>query len=82
MGTGGRQVSSLSTASAGVGPWNALIRENKSAVNAPLPLIVGSDLSGVVEAVGPGVTQSQPGDEIYGVTNPQFIRAFRPLVTL
>jgi len=47
---------SVRVASAGVGPWDALIRENKSVVNAPLPLILGSDLSGVVEAVGLGVT--------------------------
>jgi len=66
-------------ASAGVGPWDALIRENKSAVNVPLPLILGSDLSGVVEAVGTGMTQFQPGDEIYGVTNPQFIGAYAEL---
>ncbi|MGA3043302.1 MAG: NADP-dependent oxidoreductase [Bryobacteraceae bacterium] len=70
---------SVCVAGAGVGPWDALIRENKSAVNAPLPLILGSDLSGVVEAVGPGVTQFQPGDEIYGVTNPQFIGAYAEL---
>jgi NADPH:quinone reductase-like Zn-dependent oxidoreductase len=36
-------------------------------------------LSGVVEAVGPGVSQFQPGDEIYGVTNPQFIGAYAEL---
>jgi NADPH:quinone reductase-like Zn-dependent oxidoreductase len=32
-------------------------------------------LSGVVEAVGPGVAQFKKGDEIYGVTNPQFCGA-------
>jgi NADPH:quinone reductase-like Zn-dependent oxidoreductase len=36
---------------------------------------LGSDLSGVVEALGPGVTQCKPGDEIYGVTNSDFIGA-------
>jgi len=41
-------------AGAGVGPWDALIREGTSAVHSPLPLTLGSDLSGVVEAVGPG----------------------------
>jgi len=51
-------------------------------VDAPFPLILGSDLSGVVEAVGPGVTQFQPGDKIYGVTDPQFIGAYRRLATL
>ena len=34
----------------GVGPWDALLREGKIAVSAPLPLILNSDLSGVVEA--------------------------------
>jgi len=77
--TPGADQVSVRVANAGVGPWDALIRENKSAVNAPLPLILGSDLSGVVEAVGPGVTQFQPSDEIYGVTNPQFIGAYAEL---
>src|SRR5436309_14107258 len=62
-------------AAAGVGPWDALIREGKSKVSPPPPLTLGSDLSGVVEAVGPGVTEYRPGDEVYGVTNPQFCGA-------
>lgn len=62
-------------AASGVGPWDALIREGKSKVSPPPPLTLGSDLSGVVEAVGPGVTEYQPGDEVYGVTNPQFCGA-------
>ena len=62
-------------AAAGVGPWDALIREGKSKVSPPPPLTLGSDLSGVVEAVGPGVTGFNSGDEVYGVTNPQFIGA-------
>jgi NADPH:quinone reductase-like Zn-dependent oxidoreductase len=60
---------------AGVGPWDALIREGKSKVSPPPPLTLGSDLSGVVEAVGAGVTQFNRGDEVYGVTNPQFVGA-------
>src|SRR5438270_10138829 len=63
----------LRVASAGVGPWYALIRENRSVVNSPLPLTLGSDLSGILEAVGPGVTKFKPGDEVYGVTNPESI---------
>jgi NADPH:quinone reductase-like Zn-dependent oxidoreductase len=38
-------------------------------------LTLGSDLSGFVEAVGPGVNQFNRGDEVYGVTNPQFVGA-------
>jgi len=66
----------IRVAAAGVGPWDALIREQKSVVNASLPLTLGSDLSGIVEAVGAGVTEFKAGDEIYGVTNPQFIGAY------
>jgi len=34
---------------AGVGPWDALIREGKSKVSPPPPLTLGSDLAGTVE---------------------------------
>ena len=60
---------------AGVAPWDALIREGKSKVSPQPPLTMGSDLSGVVEQVGPGVSDFAPGDEVYGVTNPQFCGA-------
>src|SRR5436190_13115308 len=62
-------------AAAGVAPWDALIREGKSKVSPPPPLTLGSDLSGVVEAVGTGFSQFKSGDEVYGVTNPQFVGA-------
>ena len=62
-------------AAAGVAPWDALIREGKSKVSPPPPLTLGSDLSGVVEAVGTGVSRFKNGDEVYGVTNPQFVGA-------
>lgn len=61
---------------AGVGPWDALIREQKSVVKLPLPLILGSDLSGMVDEVGPGVSDFKVGDEVYGVTNPDFCGAY------
>lgn len=61
---------------AGVGPWDAWIREGKSVVTPSLPLTLGSDLSGIIEAIGPGVTTVQPGDQIYGVTNREFIGAY------
>ena len=63
-------------AAAGVGPWDALLRERKSVVSSPLPLILGSDLSGVVEATGPGITKFKAGDEVYGMTNSQFLGAY------
>jgi NADPH:quinone reductase-like Zn-dependent oxidoreductase len=60
---------------AGVGPWDAIIREGQSKVSPPPPLTLGSDLAGVVEAVGADVTQFKIGDEVYGVTNLQFVGA-------
>ena len=60
---------------AGVGPWDAWVRAGKSVLFQPLPLILGSDLSGVVESVGNEVSDFQPGDEIFGVTSPQFTGA-------
>src|SRR5262245_48102769 len=56
---------------AGVGHWDALIREGK-VQGEPLPLILGSELSGIVEAIGAGVSGFQTGDEVYGATNEQF----------
>lgn len=61
---------------AGVGPWDGWIRAGKSVLPQPLPLTLGSDLSGLVEAVGPGVTDFAPGDAVFGVTNPRFIGAY------
>lgn len=60
---------------AGVGPGDALIREGRSKVSPPPPLILGSDLSGVVEKVGPDAGNFREGDPVYGVTNPQFCGA-------
>lgn len=66
----------IRVAAAGVGPWDALIREKKSLVDVPLPIVLGSDLAGTVEAVGSGISQFKPGDEVYGVTNPNFCGAY------
>jgi NADPH:quinone reductase-like Zn-dependent oxidoreductase len=60
---------------AGVGSWDALVREGKSELHQPLPLILGSELSGVVEATGDGVVDFKSGDEVYGATNGQFTGA-------
>ena len=61
---------------AGVGPWDGWIRAGKSALPQPLPLTLGSDLSGEVVATGSGVSDLRVGDQIYGVTNPQFTGAY------
>src|ERR1700756_2527679 len=61
---------------AGVGPWDGWIRAGKSALLQPLPLTLGSDLSGEIVAMGPDVVELDVGDHVFGVTNPQFVGAY------
>ncbi len=53
----------------GVNPLDIKIRAGQAPhARHPLPGILGIDLAGVVEAVGPGVTGFRRGDEVYGMT--------------
>jgi NADPH:quinone reductase-like Zn-dependent oxidoreductase len=61
---------------AGVGPWDALIREGRSGLALTLPVTPGADLSGIVGEVGDGVEDLAPGDAIFGVTNDRFVGAY------
>jgi NADPH:quinone reductase-like Zn-dependent oxidoreductase len=61
---------------AGVGPWDGWIRAGRSALPQPLPLTLGSDLSGEVAALGSGISELAVGDQVFGVTNPQFVGAY------
>src|SRR5262249_61143877 len=56
---------------AGGGHWDALIREGK-VHGEPLPLLLGSELSGIVEAIGAGASGFRTGDEVYGGRNEEF----------
>jgi NADPH2:quinone reductase len=49
-----------------VNPIDTYIRSGLVPMNLPQPFIVGCDLAGVVEAVGPKATQFQPGDRVWG----------------
>ena len=52
----------------GVNPLDTKVRAGQAAhARVELPAILGMDMAGVVEAVGPGVTTFQPGDEVYGM---------------
>jgi NADPH:quinone reductase-like Zn-dependent oxidoreductase len=61
---------------AGVGPWDALIRQGESGVSQKLPLTLGSDLAGTVEAIGKDVTGFSVGEQVYGMTNESFTGAY------
>lgn len=50
---------------AGTNPVDAKFRAVCAAMGLEAPIILGSDVSGVVEEVGPGVTDFSPGDEVY-----------------
>ncbi|WP_055589127.1 zinc-dependent alcohol dehydrogenase family protein [Peterkaempfera griseoplana] len=53
----------------GVNPLDVKIQAGKAAhAKSRLPAVLGLDLAGVVEEVGPGVTGFAPGDEVYGLT--------------
>jgi NADPH:quinone reductase-like Zn-dependent oxidoreductase len=53
----------------GVNPLDTKIYAGAAAhARQPLPAILGLDLAGVVAAVGAGVEQFRPGDEVYGMT--------------
>ncbi|QDV77071.1 zinc-dependent alcohol dehydrogenase family protein [Botrimarina mediterranea] len=48
-----------------INPLDYQVRRGDYADFVPLPAITGHDVSGVVEAVGPGVTTFSPGDEVW-----------------
>jgi NADPH:quinone reductase-like Zn-dependent oxidoreductase len=62
----------LRVKAAGVGPWDAWIRSGRSVVDQPLPLTLGSDVAGLVEHVGAGVSTLQAADAVFGATNSRF----------
>jgi NADPH:quinone reductase len=56
-------------AASAVNPLDLKIRAGQAAhARQPLPAILGIDLAGTVEAVGDGVTEFRPGDDVYGMT--------------
>ena len=66
----------IKVAAAGVGPWDDWIRSGHSALPQPLPLTLGSDLSGTVAAIGDSVMDFAVGEAVYGVTNARFTGAY------
>ena len=50
---------------AGTNPVDAKYRSSGDAIGLETPIVLGSDVSGVVEEVGAGVTDLAPGDKVY-----------------
>lgn len=63
---------------AGVNPIDYKIRDGAVKVLLPFsfPLILGTDLAGDVQAIGPGVTRFAPGDAVYTRLDNDHIGAF------
>jgi NADPH:quinone reductase-like Zn-dependent oxidoreductase len=56
------------TKASGVNPLDTKIRAGKAPhAKQPLPAVLGVDMAGVVEEIGPGVTAFNCGDEVYGM---------------
>ncbi|HYQ16945.1 MAG TPA: NADP-dependent oxidoreductase [Polyangiaceae bacterium] len=62
----------IRVAAAGVGPWDAWVRSGKSVLDQPLPLTLGSDVAGRIEAVGAQVKGFTVGQAVFGVTGERF----------
>jgi NADPH:quinone reductase-like Zn-dependent oxidoreductase len=59
----------------GVGPWDAWIRAGQSQLGHSLPLTLGSDFAGTVEALGSEGGSLQRGERVFGVCNASFTNA-------
>ena len=58
----------ISVKSASVNFPDVLIIQNKYQMKPPLPFSPGSELAGIVKAVGDGVTSFRPGDAVMAIT--------------
>ncbi|GAA2132288.1 NADPH:quinone reductase-like Zn-dependent oxidoreductase [Glycomyces algeriensis] len=67
---------------AGLNPVDWKVRTYGAITGDPTPFTVGWDVSGTVEAVGPGVRLYRVGDEVYGMPRfPEFAGAYAEYVT-
>jgi NADPH2:quinone reductase len=56
----------VKVAAVSVNPIDTYIRSGAVAMQLPKPYIVGCDVAGTVEQVGPGVRRFKPGDRLWG----------------
>lgn len=61
---------------------NFMVRLMAGGITKPTKIILGVDMAGRVEATGPGVTQFQPGSEVYGEIFSAGLGGFAEYVTV
>jgi NADPH:quinone reductase-like Zn-dependent oxidoreductase len=59
----------------GVGPWDVRLRSGAVTPLPHLPVVLGAELAGVVESVGPDVVSVQVGEAVFGTTGASFTGA-------
>ncbi|WP_433505212.1 NADP-dependent oxidoreductase [Pseudonocardia halophobica] len=69
---------------AGVNPLDAKIMAGEFKLFLPYkpPFVLGNDLAGIVERVGPGVQKVAPGDEVYARPDKERIGTFAELIAI
>jgi NADPH:quinone reductase-like Zn-dependent oxidoreductase len=63
-----------------VGSWDVRVRSGTNAPLPHLPVVLGAELAGVVESVGPDVTSVQVGEAVFGTTGESLTGACAELV--
>ncbi len=66
----------LRVGAAGVGPWDAWVRAGKSVLPQALPLTLGADVAGEIEALGEDVSGFAVGQSVFGATNARFVGGY------
>src|SRR5262245_9652141 len=64
----------VKTGAVAINPIDLYIRSGMVAMPLPEPFIIGCDLAGVVDQVGPGVTSLQVGDRVWGSNQGLLVR--------
>ncbi|HET6981328.1 MAG TPA: NADP-dependent oxidoreductase [Myxococcaceae bacterium] len=64
---------------AGVGPRDVRLRTGTVAPRPRLPVVLGGELAGDVESLGPDVASMQVGDTVFGITGESFTGAYAEL---
>jgi NADPH:quinone reductase-like Zn-dependent oxidoreductase len=59
----------VKVAAAGLNPVEAFARDGSFQRFGPPPMVLGWDVAGVVETLGPGVDRFAPGDRVFGLPN-------------